>query len=127
MKYALHLSPVSGRSSLFHLKRIATGLFSRHRYAILVPRNRLLATEDIGNACRPLLPLRDGDRTEQTLLTTDFPGADAGLPGAVRAGHDRAVQADRHGVLRQSRSQRADRRRAFDRHHPVIPASDPAL
>src|SRR3977135_2185371 len=37
MKYALHLSPVSGRSSLFHLKRIATGLFSRHRYAILVP------------------------------------------------------------------------------------------
>ena len=79
------------------------------------------------NALRPLLPLRHGDRTEQTVLAPDFPGADAGVPGAVRAGHGRALQADHHGVLRQSRPQRADRRGAADRHHPVVPAGDPAL
>ena len=79
------------------------------------------------NAFRPLFPLRDGDRTDQAVLAADFPGADAGVPGAVRAGHGRALQADRHRLLRQSRPQRADRRGAADRHHPVVPPGDPAL
>ena len=78
------------------------------------------------NALRPLLPLRNGDRTEQTVLAPDFPGADAGVPGALYAGGGRALQADHRGVLCQSRPQRADRRGAPDRHHPVVPAGDPA-
>src|SRR4030081_595394 len=75
-------------------------------------RKRSLATDDTGNASRPLFPLRDGDRTEQTCLAADFSGADARLPGAVRAGDGGALQADRHRLLRQSRPQRADRRGA---------------
>jgi hypothetical protein len=47
---------------------------------------RLLATDDIGNALRLFFPLRDGDRTGEALLATDFPGADAGVSRAVRAG-----------------------------------------
>ncbi len=90
-------------------------------------RKRFLATDDIGNAFRPLFPLRDGDRTGQIVLATDFPGADAGVPRAVRAGDDRALQADHHSLFRQPRAQRADRRGASDRHHPVIPPGDPAL
>src|SRR3979490_1292954 len=85
-------------------KRTATGLFSRRRCAILVPQNRLLATDHIGNAFRPLFPLRDGDRTEQTVLPTDFPGRDARLPGALRAADGGALQADNRLVLRQSRA-----------------------
>src|SRR3954447_24182217 len=46
----------------------ASELFSLPRCAILVPPTPLFATDAPLNALRPLLPLRNGDRTEQIVL-----------------------------------------------------------
>ena len=89
-------SPVSARSSpLVWPETGLSDLFSPPRCAILAPQTRLFATDDTRNALRPLRPLRNGDRADQTVVAPDFPGADAGVPGAVRAGHGGALQADR--------------------------------
>src|SRR6185312_2887829 len=56
----------------------ASPLFSPARCAILVPQPRLSQRMTQANALRSCLPLRYGDRTEQTILAPDFPGADAG-------------------------------------------------
>ena len=111
-----------------HLKsRLLRAFFSSRAVPYWLPRRGFSQRMTPANALRPLLPLRNGDRTDQTVLAPDFPGADAGVPGAVRAGHGRALQADHRRLLRQSRPQRPDRRGAADRHHPVVPAGDPAL
>src|SRR4029077_3443899 len=64
--------------------------------------------EDTSNGSRPLRPRLDGNRIDEAFLPPDFPGADAGVPRAVRADHDRTLQADRRGLFRQPRPQRAD-------------------
>src|ERR1700730_3843069 len=85
VKYAVHLNRVSRRSSLFPCEIDRNWLFSRPLCHIGA-RNRLLATDDTGNAFSLLFPLRDGDRTDQTVLASDFPAVDAGVPGALRTG-----------------------------------------
>ena len=100
-KYALRTRPVSTWGSGLKCpvdRRIGlrrSQLLSRHRCAIVRPEQRFPRIRMSSNVLRLRLPLRDGDRTDQTVLAADLPGADAGVPGAVRAGHGRAVQADR--------------------------------
>src|SRR6266581_4956900 len=40
------------------------------------PKSGFSRTDDTRNAFRPLRPLRHGDRTDQIVLASDFPGAD---------------------------------------------------
>ena len=128
VKYASRQSPVSPRSStLSGRKPTPIRLFSRPRCAILRAEKRSLATDDTAMPSGPSSRSAMEIEFDQTVLAADLPGADAGVPGAVRAGRGRALQADHRRLLRQSRPQRADRRGALDRHHPVVPAGDPAL
>src|SRR3978361_1049410 len=87
------LSRVSRRSSPYPVCREpVTGLFSPSRCAIL-PETGSTQRMTPKNGCRPAFPLRDGDRTEQAVLAPDLPGADAGVPGAVRPAAGGALQA----------------------------------
>ena len=66
-------------------------------------------------------------RSVQAFLAPDLSGPDAGVPDPLRAGRRRPLQADLGGLPRQSRPQRADHRRAGDRHPARVPAGDPAV
>ena len=67
-------------------QREAFRSFSRPRCAILALDAAFLRTDDARNALRPL-PARSDMEIELTKLSVapDLPGADAGVPGAVRA------------------------------------------